>query len=48
MDLYGYNVSIGENSQEIFDDEVSHIDSNCFELSALKSDFIIGNIHEEK
>lgn len=47
MDLYGYNVSIGENSQEVFDDEISHIDSNCFELSALQSDLIIGNIHED-
>ncbi|MGV0847422.1 YopX family protein [Empedobacter falsenii] len=48
MDLYGYNMHIGEGSQEVFDNEVSHIDSNCFELSALKSDLIIGNIHEEK
>lgn len=41
--LYGYNVSYGEGSQEIYDDEVTCIDTNCFELSALSSDVIIGN-----
>ena len=44
--LYGYNVSYGEGSQEIYDDEVTCIDTNCFELSALSSDIIIGNIHD--
>lgn len=44
--LYGYNVSYGEGSQEIYDDEVTCIDTNCFELSALSSDVIIGNIHD--
>lgn len=45
--LYGYNVSYGEGSQEIYDDEVTCIDTNCFELSALSSDVIIGNIHDD-
>ena len=44
--LYGYNVSYGEGGKEIYDDEVTCIDTNCFELSALSSDVIIGNIHE--
>lgn len=44
--LYGYNVSYGEGSQEIYDEEVTCIDTNCFELSALCSDVIIGSIHE--
>ena len=48
MDLYGYFVSIGEGSQEVYDNEKSQIDSNCFELSALSSDVIIGNIHENQ
>ena len=42
MDLYGYSVSVGEGSQEVYDNEISLIDSNCFELSALSSDEIIG------
>lgn len=47
MDLYGYSVSAGEGSQEVYDNEISQIDSNFFELSALSSDEIIGNIHED-
>ena len=47
MDLYGYSVSVGEGSQEVYDNEISQIDSNFFELSALSSDEIIGNIHNK-
>ena len=47
MDLYGYSVYVGEVSQEVYDDEISQIDSNVFELSALSSDEIIGNIHNK-
>jgi len=46
INLYGYNLSYGEGSQEIYDDEVTCIDTNCFELSALSSDVVIGNIYE--
>lgn len=46
--LYGHNIYYGEGSQEIYDPEITCIDTNCFELSALALDEIIGNIHESE
>lgn len=43
INLYGYNLSYGEGSQEIYDNVVTCIDTNCFDLSALSSDVVIGN-----
>lgn len=48
LDLYGYNLCTGENSQEIYSYSKECIDANCFDISALSGDVIIGNIHENK
>lgn len=46
--LYGYNVYHGEGSQEVYDNEITLIDTNCFKLSALTEDEVTSNIHEKE
>lgn len=48
VDLYGYNIYYGEGGQEIEGNEICVIDTDCFDVSALQEDQIIGNIHENK
>jgi len=48
IDLYGFNMHIGEGSQEVYDNETSLIDENVFEMSCLSSSLVIGNIHERE
>lgn len=48
LDLYGFNMHIGEGSQEVYDNEISLVDENVFEISCLSSSQVIGNIHESE
>lgn len=48
VNLYGYNIYLNEGGGEEYDNEISCIDTDCFELSALTELEIIGNIHESE
>lgn len=47
VNLYGYAHSIGEGSQDIFDTELSKVDSNLFSVEDLHDLGVIGNIHDK-
>lgn len=42
---YGYNITIGEGSQEVYDEYISLIDDYVFNMDFLSEYEIIGNIH---
>jgi uncharacterized phage protein (TIGR01671 family) len=46
VSLYGYNISYGEGSQEIIDNEISCVDRNMIGVEDLVEYEIIGNIHQ--
>jgi len=44
--LYGYDISIGEGSQEVYDNKITCIDRNLYSVSDLIDYEIIENIHD--
>lgn len=48
VNLYGHRQFYNEGGGEEYDQEISKVDENCFEMSFLVSMSVMGNIHENK